>query len=257
MDHNFSSSNGHEDVVILLTATVEVHGVAYMARQDPKVRLNDYKQALRLWLKTSGSFPLIFCENSGYNLSEIEQIAQNCNPYNKKVEFLSFNDNDYPRGLGKGYGEIRTIGYALNYSQLLRPDTLVIKVTGRHYVQNIGCIVNGLRKMPKSEVYCDMRGNLTWADSRVFCSTIPFIRNLLIPMQETCNDTAGITIEHVLARAAHQCLIQGQSWAMLPCFPDIRGVSGTSGVVYPSSFLNRLKRSFFYRLKAAVLARGC
>lgn len=246
----------HEDVVVLLTATVEVRGVVFMARQDPKVRLEDYKQALRLWLNTRAAPPLIFCENSRYDLSEIEEIGKECNPYDNQVELLSFDDNNYPRGLGKGYGEIRTIAYALDHSRQIGRDTLVIKVTGRHYVENIGCVVRELREMPKADVYCDMRGNLSWADSRVFCTTVSFLKDVMIPMQENCNDTDGITIEHILARAVHQGLAEGQRWAMLPCSPDIRGVSGTLGVTYPSSPWARFKRALFHRVKKIVLARG-
>jgi hypothetical protein len=256
MNEELKNLHTPEDVVVLLTATVEVRGVAFMERQDPEVRFEDYKQALRLWLNTRDSPPLIFCENSGYDLSEIKQITKDCNPYNKQVEFLSFDDNNYPRELGKGYGEIRTIDYALDQSSQTDYDTLIVKVTGRHYIQNIGCLLQGLLEMPRADVYCDMRGNLSWADTRVFCGTVSFLKDVMIPMQETCNDTDGITIEHILARAVHQCLARGGRWAMLPCSPDIRGVSGTSGVTYPNSPWARFKRVLFHRLKRVVLARG-
>jgi len=257
MNRNSNNAHTFKEVVILLTATVDVRDVSFMDRQDADVRLNDYKQALRLWLKTPDSFSLVFCENSGYDLSEIVQIVEECNPYNKQVELLSFDDNNYSRELGKGYGEIRTIAYAINHSKILKLDALIVKVTGRYYIQNIGSIITGLSQMSESDSYCDLSRNLSWADTRIFCSTIPFLTKFMIPMQEVCNDTEGVTVENILARAVHKCLAQGKSWSMLPCYPDIRGVSGTNGLAYPCSFWFRIKHSLFHCLKAILLAFSC
>ena len=245
----------HEDIVVLLTATVNVRGVSFMKRSDPQVRLKDYEQSLRLWLANPDSPTLIFCENSGYNLTPLMRIYKECNPYSKKAEFLSFDGNNYARDLGKGYGEIQTIDYALQHSKFIGSDTMVIKVTGRYYIANVASIQRGIWNGPKTEVYCNLQTNLTVADTRIFCASVSFLKKFLFAMQEIANDSQGIYIEHILARATHQCMAQGLGWSLLPCYPDIRGVSGTNDAIYSVSIFSRLKRNFIQGLKAAILAR--
>lgn len=242
-------------IVLILTATVDVRGVAFMERRDPTIRLNDYKWALSAWLANPGTPPLIFAENSGYSIGELHTLARRENRHGHVIEFLSFDDNDYPRSLGKGFGELRTIRHALDHSHLINDDTFIIKVTGRHYVHNVSDLANLSTAAGDVDVFCDLRGNLTWADTRVFCATTRFIREFFLPMERAVDDTGGITIEHVLGRAVHLAMSRGRRWSMFPRAPHIHGVSGTSDVTYSDSFVTRSKHELFRALKTAVLAR--
>ena len=241
------------NIVLLLTATVDVRGVPFMKRVDPQVRLKDYERALKRWLSNPHSPELIFCENSGHDLSSLEQICKDQNPYKRKVELFSFDDNNYQRSLGKGYGEIRTIAYALDHSKLIKPDTMILKVTGRYYIANIKAMKRGIQKSTKAEIYCNLQNNLTWADARIFCASVLFLRKYFLPLQETADDTHGVYIEHVLCRAAHHCMAQGLRWELLPCYIDIRGISGTGGVAYGSSVFSRIRRFILYHIKKFIL----
>jgi len=242
-------------IVLLLTATVDVRGVAFMERRDPTVRLDDYKRALKAWLSTPNLPPLVFAENSGYPTDELAMVVRDYDNRDHVVEFLSFDDNNYPRTLGKGFGELRTIRYALDNSRLIGDDTLVVKVTGRHYVPNINDVVVSPRESDEVDVYCDLRGNLTWADTRFFCASTRFIRDFFLPMENIIDDTAGVTIEHALGRAAHLAMSQGRCWSMFRRAPRIHGVSGTADFTYPDSFLTQYKQDLFRALKTSVLAR--
>jgi hypothetical protein len=242
-------------VVLLLTATVDVRGVAFMERRDPTVRLDDYKRALKAWLSTPNVPPLVFAENSGYPTDDLAMVVQEHANRAHVVEFLSFDDNNYPRTLGKGFGELRTIRYALDNSRLIGDDTLVVKVTGRHYVPNIGDVVASRNGSHDVDVYCDLRGNLTWADTRFFCARTRFIRDFFLPMESVIDDTAGVTIEHALGRAAHLAMSQGRGWSMFRCAPRIHGISGTADFTYPDSRVTHYKQELFRALKTAVLAR--
>lgn len=243
------------DPVLLLTATVDVRGVAFMARTDPTLRLEDYKQALKLWLSNPHTPPIVFCENSGYDLAELVRICEAHNPHGKPVEFISFDDNDYERTLGKGYGELRTITHALGHAETIGPQARLIKITGRLYVSNIRTLVEGICNRPEVEVFCDFRCNLTWADSRVFCASRRFFEQFMIPKQEELNDTAGVTYEHVLGRSAHHCMMEGLQWSLMPCTPNLLGMSGTDDKPYSSSMFSLAKRELFRRMKSAMLAR--
>lgn len=250
-----STAGGPVPVVLLLTATVEVRGVVYMERRDPVLRLGDYKRALKAWLSTPNVPPIVFAENSGYPNDELQAVVREHENARHPVEFLSFDDNNYPRTLGKGFGELRTIRYALDNSRLIGADTLVVKVTGRHYVPNVNDVI--VRPDPANvvDVYCDLRGNLTWADTRLFCAMPGFIREYFLPMEEAIDDTAGVTIEHALGRAAHLAMSKGRRWSMFPHAPVIRGISGTADFTYPDSFITRYKQELFRSVKTAVLAR--
>lgn len=243
------------DIVLLLTAAIDTRKVPFVARNDPKVRLEDYKEALKLWLGNPHTPPVVFAENSGYDLTEIRHICKTQNPHNITVELISFADNDYDMTLGKGYGELRIISRVLRDSQIIGPQTRLIKVTGRLYVPNIRSLIQGILKYPDVEVFCDFRCNLTWADSRAFCASRKFFEDFMIPMQQDINDTTDMTYEHVLGRAAHRCMAEGLHWATMPCSPNYLGVSGTSNKTYPCSRFSLAKRELFRRIKSTILAR--
>ena len=78
--------------LLVMTATI-APASAQVKRSSPRVRLEDYKRALRFWL----SYPhpaaarILFLENSGADLSDLCAIAETENPFNREVEFLSLS----------------------------------------------------------------------------------------------------------------------------------------------------------------------
>jgi len=249
------TSASRQDIVLLLTATIDPKEMHYLHRSDPQLRLADYRESLKSWLANPATPKLIFCENSGYDLSELSALCAKNNPFHKEVEFISTNDNHYPRKYGKGYGEIRIMEEAIEKSRLIGPNTLVVKVTGRLYSAGIGTILRRIGKFPHSEVYCNMTGYLNRAETYLFVATVPFLKNYLFPLKEVVNDSEGIYFEHTLARAVHTALAEGKRWSVLPGFIDLRGVSGTTGIRYTRNFISRLKGRLFYRLKVFVIHR--
>lgn len=242
-------------VVLLLTACIDPRNVIAVGRRDITIRLEDYKLALRLWLKDSNIKKIVFCENSGHDLKELQNIYHNENRSNTQVEFLSFEGQSFPAHLGKGYGEMGIVSFAVQNSQLISPDIYVLKVTGRLYIPNIGDLLKRIDWSQSLDIYCDLRRNLTSADSRLFCASVKFLQNYLIPMQELINDSDGVYFENVLSRAVHRAMADGLRWAMLPCAHAMRGIGGTSNEPLPFSRLNLLRREMFRRIKAAIMAR--
>ena len=86
-------------VVLLFTATIDPKGMTHLARSDPSVRENDYQISLDRWLKHVDC-PVVFCENSGHDLSRIRRVAGVS--AGRQVELLQFDGQTYPRHLGKG-----------------------------------------------------------------------------------------------------------------------------------------------------------
>lgn len=245
----------NQNLVALLTACIDPANVYSVARRDPQTRLNDYLQSFKYILHLPGIANIVFCENSGADLSEIREVVRLHNPYHKNVEILSFyGQPDHPE-YGKGYGEMRIIDYALNHSKNIQESTMVMKITGRLIVSNIEAMTRAIAKTKNIDVFCDLRRNLTTSDSRLFCATPRFLREYFVPFKDILNEATGICFEDVLARAAHRAMADGLLWSMLPYAHDLRGVSATDNRKIPSSKWKFISRELFRAIKTAVILR--
>ena len=130
-----------------------------LQRNNPLVRLEDYKNALRYWL----AYPddrikaIVFVENSGYSLSELRELAATHNELGREIEFLQFPASPVPPGLHYGYQELEMIDNALTHSELLRKIDYVIKATGRLYFPALSRLLDTVKP-----------GQLFVSDSRDF-----------------------------------------------------------------------------------------
>jgi hypothetical protein len=171
------------------------------------------------------------------------------------VEILSFYGQlDHPE-YGKGYGEMRIIGYALDHSKIMQQSKMIMKITGRLIVPNAGRIAKAVSKTSGIEVFCDLRKNLSTADSRLFCATPRFLKEYLMPFQEIVNESAGICIEDILARAVHRAMADGLHWSMLPYAHDMRGIAATADSPLSSSRWSFVRREVFRAMKSKMLSR--
>lgn len=247
----------NDTIAVLLTATIDPRDTAMVARRDPHQRLEDYKTALQTcWLSERLVTNLILCENSNHDLVEIRRLCDQQSGPDRRIELISFDGLQYPPHLGKGYGELGIISYALRHSELLRDgNPLIVKVTGRLAIGNIRKLLEMTVGYPGFDISCDLRGNLQWADSRIFMARKNFLQEYLVPMQALADDSCDMTFEHVLGRATHKAIGDGFRWIPLTCTPDIRGIAGTSGTPYPTSWLRWYARDVFRRFKNWAIAR--
>ena len=87
LERTMTDTPANSSTCLLLTATITVkEDVVFTARKDTNARLNDYKRALNLWLAHPATKSLVLVENSGSDLSELREIA-NQTPQ-KNVEFF-------------------------------------------------------------------------------------------------------------------------------------------------------------------------
>ncbi len=240
--------------VILLTSCISPGTMPDVVRRDIHHRLQDYAEVIQNLSRSVRNGQIVYCDNSGYDLEQLSRIPETIGS-TSAWEFISLDGNKQ-NDLGKGYGEMEIIRHALSHSSLITPDRRVLKVTGRLSLRNSCSILTNIEKDATSaEIFCDLRGNLRWADSRVFASSVRFLREYLLPLGSTLNDSLGISFEHVLARAAHAAMSDGLAWAMLPETPDLVGVSGTSGTRYPDQRTDFWRRELFRRLKTWCIGR--
>ncbi len=213
-------SDGSQGIGILLTATVDPGDAPHVARRDPSIRYADYRAAMAAWLEAHPRRPIVFCENSGFDITPL--VAES-----PAVEFLSYQEDPATRLRGKGYGEMGILAHALECSETLRRAARILKVTGRFYIRNSGLLLARLEKSPETQIVCDLRQNLTAADSRVFCASRHFLDHYLLPRRGEVDVARGILIEHALARAAHAAMADGLPWTLMPLAPILSGISGT------------------------------
>lgn len=245
-----SNQSSKHQVCVVLTSTIDPRGIAFMERDDPNQRLSDYKCALSKWLAKPEVTAIVFVENSGYQLTQLEDLVKEENLNNQIIEFLSFDGQNFPRSLGKGYGESLALAYVAEHSYLLKNCKKFVKVNGRYNVSNIHSI---LRKIAGDyDVVCDLSKNLTWADSRVFGGNEEFLKRYLLPEGQKVNDTGSLFLEHALARAAHRALADGKRWALLPCVPLIEGIYGTANQPYRTRGLRVAAKTAVFELKKRI-----
>lgn len=76
---------------LFLTGTIDPHKSASLKRRDPAIREQDYMYSLTYWL-TKTNLPMVFCENSGYDLKNIRNL---CRIYPGRIEILQFHLTEY------------------------------------------------------------------------------------------------------------------------------------------------------------------
>ncbi len=140
--------------VLLLTASIDPNNMPG-AISSPCKRLSDYVKAFEFYVRNfPGINRIVFADNSGWPLHAIREAGLD-NPHGKKLEFLSMNENGYPRGFGKGFGEHKLIASALKCSRLIKEGRYVAKMTGRIFLANISKILDKVTE--PVDMLCDFR----------------------------------------------------------------------------------------------------
>lgn len=130
-----------------------------LARTDPKMRMEDYFNALKFYLDIPSQYcdRIIFAENSDTDLKPLRAVLE-FNHQDKQVEFISFPDgNTFPPEYGKGYGEMLLIDYAMEHSKIISDQDIIWKATGRLILNNITDIIRTSKQ--DYDVYCDLHND--------------------------------------------------------------------------------------------------
>lgn len=212
-------------IVILLTACVNPKEMAFTKLQDVQERIFQYKNALRFYLENT-DFNIVIVENTLYDLGF--DIDSN------RVEYLTFDGNNYDKSLGKGFGEALIIDYALNNSFFLNDADYIIKITGRLQVENIIKIIKYL-KLNDFNLGNTVFSNITW--DMKFCYSYFFIANKIflntfLELKNDINDSKSIYFEHVLMNSIINWKKSNNNFLVLKFPILINGISGSTGEKY-------------------------
>jgi len=113
---------------------------------DPGRRLAEYLRALTFYIHEPGFDDIVFCENTGADLSAVEGLARRAAERGKRLEVIGFRgDRDLIARFGYyGCGEAEIIDHAVLHSNLLRQHPSFCKVTGRYLLRNPARVLHAI-----------------------------------------------------------------------------------------------------------------
>lgn len=191
--------------ILLMTATVNPNGLIDSSLQNVDIREEQYISTLKFYASQPDVDKIVFVENSGWDL---KKMLQKSGVSPEIVECISLDCNNYPRELGKGYGEFQLIDKAIDLSKTLKANKNFVKVTGRFPVINIS---NMLKEFEKKDVdlYCDIVNHniydwlhTGWDDHHgrtvVYKASVDFYKKYFYGRFVECNDEIDHTAEWLM-----------------------------------------------------------
>ena len=214
-------------ICIMLTACVNPNGMAYTALQNVDERELQYRNALLFYLCMTDA-PIVFVENtcSDFSADYRKYIDSN------RLEYITFEGNNYDKNLGKGYGEALLIKEAFKRSRFLKESKYVVKITGRLVIRNIQQGLSSRLLCINHLFRADLRERVhLW--TTLFVIETKMLKTIIDQNIETINDSKGFFFEH----AIYNGLIKDKSVKLIPFIHEtkVEGVSGTvAGRTYAS-----------------------
>ena len=229
--------------LLVMTATIAPPPNAQVKRSSPQVRLEDYKRALRFWLRYphAAAERILFLENSGADLSELRAIAETENPLRREVEFLSLPVREIPSGTNYGFAEMQMLDEGLALSKLRHNTTHMIKVTGRLTFPALGkaldCVLGSSSSPFELMIDCRKLGLFRRGyDARVqlFVCSHAFYDRVLRNSNREMNSTGVRLLEHLIYRKVIPFKGQPGYYLRFPCNVDPVGHFGFKDRRYDS-----------------------
>lgn len=218
-----------KDVIIFLTCCVNPKGMSFTQINDIKIRAEQYYEAINFYLDNT-SYRILIVENTLFNLPNIFLD-------NNRIEYLTFDGNNFNKELGKGYGEALIIEHALNNSNFLKKnkESYIIKITGRLSTLNVNKLIDSLPDKNKGYI----SANITWkqnlAYSYFFISNFKFLKKI-VEKKDFINDSKGNYFESLLVQTIKKMNKNGLHFLCLSEPIRIKGVSGSTGNRYRDNF---------------------
>ena len=233
---------------VILTACVSPNKqVSELELTDSNVRRMQYIESLRFYIKSTRIDRIVFCDNS--NAEVDKDILSLAKRYHKQMEWISFYGNEEKvKKQGKGYGEGEILEYAIKHSKLVISSDYIIKITGRLIIKNIDDLV---RRINADYCYFDhicLEGKTPFVSTKLFMIPKVMFEKYFINKYTEVNDGSHQFIEHVYAKI----LIENRDKILRKCFskfPNMQGVSGSSGEVYEYDFFHRAYYTILMKFK--------
>lgn len=240
---------GNRNMILLLTASIAPKQFKNSVRRnDVKTRLEDYKKALKFWLhhKDERITEILFAENSGYDLTEIKQVFELENRYNRKFNIIQKVETLAPEGFHYGYSELELIDFVFENNPFLSDEDYIIKVTGRLYFPKISKLISVCLPhylfVADSRIYNFLGKQNKYILTTVFISRVDFYKNYIFNKKEKMKEMKVSLFEKFLVE-----LLYKKNQNILLRFPfniDPIGIGAHSNKNYGSlknAFLNSVR----------------
>jgi len=225
------------NIPLVMTAAIDPRGMTGLSVNAIAERVAQYRSTLDYYLGSGTFRQIVFVENSGYDLAEFRELAASYPSVT--VEFISCDMNDFPRHLGKSYGEMQILDYVVDHSELLRNAGEFIKVTGRFPILNIDQLLSEADHRRPWQLFCDCKDHrvydwlrLGWnghaADTRFFIVSTDFYRRNFHGRYAELDDSAGKLVEGLFFQVARD---QGRIEPVIRRFRTEPEYSGKAGHV--------------------------
>lgn len=230
-----------QEIVFLLTASINPKNTPDVAIPDSKVREKQYLDALKYYAGLD--YPIVFIDSSNTTSEVIIEAGKKINDF----EYHTFSSvNSY---LGKGHGEYEILDYAINNSSLMAEAKYIVKITGRYRINNINDIVERV-KLSNADIYTSFGLNLRKCDSRLIIFKPSFYNCYFkLTLEKYLNEPSKIFFENILSRSVHLLMSEGGIYEPWPLYPFYNGINGANGKKVNFGLLKRMKYTLFYRLK--------
>lgn len=251
------------ELTLVLTASVDPKSMPGVTRPDARARERDYAAALAYYVTEHPLVrQIVFIENSNWPLDGFEAGVAARNPHGKRVEFVSLNCNDFPRELGKSYGEMLLMDRGLERSKLAAGSRFIAKLTGRNYLMNLSAMLDSMRRARRPfDMWVDLRDHGIYetlgvnacgrhADSRFVVFSPAFYDEWLRGRYEKLNDSTGYMVENLLYDVAKHPDNRDRVVRRFRLEPNYRGLAGHLNKDYssPKELLKRRIRGTMRRV---------
>lgn len=233
-------------MVLLITGCINpIKKQEWLQISNDKVRLQQYIDSIKYYIKYSCFDEIVFCENSNYQCDERYELEKLAGSIGKKLEWLSFSGNcEIVKLWGKGAGEDEIVSFAIKNSATLKQADCFAKVTGRLILKNINSIVKKCKKNNNyfiRDVYRDK--NRFGVDTRFYIIEKSFFENNLMNCYRTIKKEKSVPLEEI-----YYSLLKG-SYCCFREYPRFEGCSAGNGRDYGKEpFFQYVYFDFFARL---------
>lgn len=93
----------------VMSASINPNGMAGLSPEAVVNREDQYLSTLRFYAAQPGIEHILFVENSAWDLSRLRREVPS-----EKIQWVSLDENNFPREWGKGYGEFLLMDRAVD-----------------------------------------------------------------------------------------------------------------------------------------------
>jgi hypothetical protein len=233
---------------LLITGAIDISKffVPFVKITDLQERLQQYLDSLEYAINHYSEVNhIVFCENTNYQ-HDFSDLQKKAEQNGKTLEILTFSgDYEKIQQKGKGYGEGEIIKYALENSKILAQSDCFYKLTGRLMVENMGKIIRST-KSENAFVFSSLfekKERCFYAKTAFYKVSTEFYKQNLLNAYLEVDDTQHRYLEHVF----YEKLLKFPIKSFI-AYPNLAGISGTSGTSYQISKKEFLKNKIFAKL---------